>query len=242
MRGGDGHQDGVPWRRPWNINPVTTMKIRILALAVLSLVGWALSTSNASAFCLLPNCFHKNYSVIICRPYNAFTPMCYGNVVCDGCCPSPYCGGGACQPPIQRCLPPIYNTGCCDTSCCDNGCCYNGYLPSAPAYAAAGPAMMMPPPGMQMPGMQPLPSMQPPVPMPNNQEFTPPPPTPAPNPVYNQTSMRWNPQGNYVQPAGYYPGYYPAYPMNYYPMNYYPVNNYPVVPSMPAPSYWYNGQ
>jgi hypothetical protein len=213
MRGGDGHQDDVSGRRPSNLNPVTTMKTKILALAVLSMVAWLLSASNASAF--LP-CFHRNYSVIVCRPYNAFTPMCYGNVVCDGCCPSPYCGAGSCQPPIQRCLPPM---------CGDGGC-----MPGANSFAAAGP-MMMPMP-------VPLPFAQPaPQPMPNGPNFTPPPPTPTPNPgpELNQTTMRWNPQAMYgVQPAGYYPSYYPAYPVNYYP-----VNNYPTAPSMPAPYYWY---
>src|SRR5437588_6142927 len=130
------------------------MKIKMFVLGVLSIFGWALSSSGASAFFLLPHCFHRNYSVIICRPYNAFTPMCYGNVVCDGCCPSPYCGGGGCQPPIQHCLPPIYNSGCCDTGC----------LPSGP-YAAAGPALMLPAP----------PATQSPAPMQNTPDFTPPP-------------------------------------------------------------------
>jgi hypothetical protein len=195
---------------PSNLNPVTTMKRRILALAVLSVLGWALSAGNASAFFLFPHCFHRNYSVIVCRPYNAFTPMCYGSVVCDGCCPSPFCGGGCCQPPIY-------------SGCCDGGC-----LPNHSAYAA-GPAMILPGPS------NPVPAQTAP-PLPGGPNFTPPPPTPIP--AYNQTSLRWNSQAPYgVQPAGYYPGYYPAYPMSYYP-----VANYPTGPSAPAPYYWYNGQ
>src|SRR5262249_21364963 len=39
------------------------------------------------------------YSTFICcRPYNAFSPVCYGSICCDGCCPlqtcTPPCGGG----------------------------------------------------------------------------------------------------------------------------------------------------
>jgi hypothetical protein len=114
MRDGDGHQEGVFRRFPLNLNPVALMKMKLFALGGLCLVGWALSACQASAFGLFPCCFHKNYSVIVCRPYNAFTPICCGNVVCDGCCPSPYCGGPTCQLPIQNCFASAYG----GQSCC----------------------------------------------------------------------------------------------------------------------------
>lgn len=182
------------------------MKSKILALAMLSVVGWAASATDARAFGLFP-CFHRGYSVIICRPYNAFTPMCYGNIVCDGCCPTLSCNSCGFVPgaPIQSCLPMMCSNGSCEA------------LP-----AATGPAKSVPAPGQAAP-----------MPMPMGPTFTPPMPTPAPN----QTSMYWNPQAYGVQTAGYNPGYYPTYPMNYNP--YY---NYPMVPSVPAPYYWYNGR
>jgi len=118
------------------------------------------------------------------------------------------CCGGGCQGPIFGNLPPM---------CCDMGC-----MASQPCYDAA-PGTMMPAPSDQAPS-------------PATPGFTPPPPTPKS--VFNQTSMRWNPQATSgVEPAGYNTGYYPSYPTNYYP-----VNNYPVAPSMPAPYYWYNGR
>ncbi len=131
------------------------MKTKILAVALLSIVGLAQSTNDASAFGLFP-CCHRNCSVICCRPYNAFTPMCYGSMVCDGCCPSPCCGGGCCQPPpIQRALPAIYNTGCCDGGC---------GMPGPDAYAAANPMMMMAPPPNMMMAPPPMMSTSPPPP------------------------------------------------------------------------------
>ena len=191
-----------------------TMKTIILALGVLSMAGWATSTTNAAAFNLLPLCCH-HHGKPVCRQYNAFSPICCGNA-CDGCCPLPYCNG-CWQPPIQQSLPMMYGNNCCDNSC----------MASDSAYTASGQPVMMPPP-------------QVPAPPATSPGFSPPPPTASP--VYNQTSMRWNPQGAYsVQPAGYNSGY-PTYPMSYNPATYNPVNNYPAVPAMPAPYYWYNGR
>ncbi len=193
------------------------MKMKSLALGVLSLVGLVLSSSNASAFFLFPQCFHHDCSVIVCRPYNAFTPICCGTMMCNGCCPS-FCGGGGCARQTAPAYPTMFTGGiCCDSSC-----------PVFEGTCAATPGMMMQAPS--------TPSM---TPMPTAPSFTPPAPTPSP--VFNQTSMRRNVQGNGVQPAG----YNPAYPMNYYPTtsyptNYYPAANYPMAPAMPVPSYWYN--
>ena len=65
----------------------------------------------------LLQCFHhhKYTTQITCRPYNAFTPICWGNLTCDGCCPSFGCGGN--QMPMMMgapyaCAAPMYGNGC----------------------------------------------------------------------------------------------------------------------------------
>jgi hypothetical protein len=70
------------------------MKRNILALSLLSLSVLALVAGIANAWC----CKHRCMTHITCRPYNAFTPICWGNLVCDGCCPS--MGNGGCQMPM----------------------------------------------------------------------------------------------------------------------------------------------
>jgi hypothetical protein len=65
------------------------MKKTIVALG-LGLCGLILCAGDASAWGWFRH--HNRYqSVIICRPYNAFTPVCYGNMICDGCCPPLAC-------------------------------------------------------------------------------------------------------------------------------------------------------
>jgi hypothetical protein len=191
------------------------------------LVGWALSTSNASA--MWPHWLHHHCCNNACRPYNAFSPAPCPTHGCPGYCMAPFCGGGVCPPPIQSCLPTVCGSDCCGEA---SG---STFMPSTslPPYAASGPAMMIPAPSYQQPPMG--------VPMGNTPNFVPPQPTP--NAVYNNTSMRYAPPAPYgVQPAGYNPGYNPNSPVNTYPTNYYPVNNYPMVPAVPVPSYWYSGQ
>lgn len=81
------------------------MKHKLLALGFLSLLG--LLTSDVPAYSGWWHC-HRCTTHITCRPYNAFTPICWGNLICDGCCPSP-CGM------VSGCagLPPWTNTmGC----------------------------------------------------------------------------------------------------------------------------------
>ncbi len=169
------------------------MKLKLFALGGLCLVGWALSACQASAFGVFPHCFHKNYSVIVCRPYNAFTPICCGNVVCDGCCPSPYCGGPSCQLPIQNCFAPACG-----------GLTYgpNSFVP----YAVSQPQMMQTPA----------------IPTQNAPSFTPPPPLPNTvynQTSMGYPAQGMVP----VQPASYYPPQYPTYPTNFYPVNNYPM-------------------
>jgi hypothetical protein len=78
---------------------------------VLSLI--AASSANAQAFCLLPGfglwgCGCNKYAnIMICKPYNAFTPFCsgitYGNC-CAPCCPQP-CAMPCPQPCATPCAP-----------------------------------------------------------------------------------------------------------------------------------------
>src|SRR5262245_27306856 len=63
------------------------MKLKLCVLTALSLAGVALSAVPASAGWLHNKCCNRWATTIVCRPYNAFTPVCYGNLVCDGCCP-----------------------------------------------------------------------------------------------------------------------------------------------------------
>ena len=64
------------------------MKLKTLVLTALSLASLALSAAPASAWWLHRNHGINRYStVVVCRPYNAFTPVCAGSLVCDGCCP-----------------------------------------------------------------------------------------------------------------------------------------------------------
>jgi|SRR5262245_40203065 len=64
------------------------MKAKLFVLTALSLAGAASSAAPASAGWLCHRCHHNNCSMtVICRPYNAFSPACSGNMVCDGCCP-----------------------------------------------------------------------------------------------------------------------------------------------------------
>jgi hypothetical protein len=78
------------------------MKLKLCVLTALSLAGLALSAAPSSAGWLCHHCGCNCYSTVItCRPYNAFTPVCCGSLVCDGCCPfgSPNLPSGvACSP------------------------------------------------------------------------------------------------------------------------------------------------
>src|SRR5471032_856016 len=91
------------------------MKRNILAVSVFSLCCLALFSAESQAFFGLfsPWNHHNRYTTqITCRPYNAFTPICWGNLVCDGCCPNP-CGVASGQLPMNFGVPPFANFGCC---------------------------------------------------------------------------------------------------------------------------------
>jgi hypothetical protein len=138
------------------------MKLKLSVLTALTLASVALSAAPASAWWLHHNCGCNRYStVIVCRPYNAFTPVCSGSLVCDGCCPfsCPNLPSGAC------CSPTLGNPL---LSMCHD-----------PAGINGGQYMMQPMmqgPPMAMPGQQ----FQGPMPMPANMQQT---QAPMPYPV-----------------------------------------------------------
>ncbi|MCI0684838.1 MAG: hypothetical protein L0Y71_22300 [Gemmataceae bacterium] len=77
------------------------MKLKLLVLTALSLTGVALSAAPASAWWFCKHGINRYSTVIVCRPYNAFTPVCSGSLVCDGCCPFSCPGlpnGASCSP------------------------------------------------------------------------------------------------------------------------------------------------
>jgi hypothetical protein len=182
------------------------MNITRWGLGLLSVAGLLMSACNADAFLFCHNCccgHHCCETHICCRPYNAFTPICWGNIHCDGCCMSP-CNmcqgymsmmpGNPCAAGPMACLP----FGCGPATCGAGGC---GVPPMGPG---------MPPPGMApvapMPVGAPVPQAAPPGMNPNMP------------PIQNHTAQYGYPtgyEGHGLQPAGYYPGYY-GYPYNPY--------------------------
>jgi hypothetical protein len=188
------------------------MKRKILALGLLSLCSLAMFAGESKAFldCLSPyhpcslwNRHNRYVTQITCRPYNAFTPICWGNLVCDGCCPPP-CGVAS---------------GCCPMPM------------GVPPWASCGPQMGMgggyaPPPDFSRasdmpyaPGMQPMPDIR-------STPFTPPMPMPLPSgPNISMYPYQGVSQANYNPYTPPMPNYYmPVYnpyqgwqqPMPYY--------------------------
>ena len=130
------------------------MKLKMYVLTALSLACLGLSARPASAW-WLHRCGCNRYStIIVCRPYNAFTPVCSGSMVCDGCCPfaCPNCAPGAC------CSPALTNPL---LSMCNDPAGIYGYAQAQP--------MMMAPQAMPMPA----PQFQAPVPVPTQQTQAP---------------------------------------------------------------------
>ena len=222
------------------------MKRRILALGLFSLCAVALFTGESHAWfgpLSFWNCHNRYVTQITCRPYNAFTPICWGNLVCDGCCPNPCAVAGGCMP-MNMGLPPFAAPGCCGPVCggmgMGMGCGPQGCM-------ASDMPLMQPPPA---PSPRPMPDIRtqpwsPPMPMPMpqgppNPNMTMYPPTGLTQmmpmqqaPMY--PNMPMYPPGDVTQ-ANYpmYQPYYPAYPMPQY------YNPY----AMPqaAPYYWYSGR
>ena len=129
------------------------MKRKILALGFFSACCLAFFASESQAFFgLFRHCCHHYTTRITCRPYNAFTPICWGNLTCDGCCPSP-CGVAGGQMPLMMGAPPW---------ACAAG---PGY--GDPFLAFGGfPMMGHPPMTAPMPPINNTPGFTPPTPMP----------------------------------------------------------------------------
>src|SRR5437764_753849 len=128
------------------------MKRKILALGLFSLCCVALFVGDAAAWfgplnpyrpCCFWNCRHRYATQITCRPYNAFTPICWGNLVCDGCCPNP-CGVASGCLPMTMGAPPWAG--------CGTPYMAGGFAPNFP-HAADAPYMGAPP-GQPMPDIR----------------------------------------------------------------------------------------
>lgn len=96
------------------------MKRKILALGLFSLCSLAVFAGESQAFFGLLSPYHPSslwhkhnryVTHITCRPYNAFTPICWGNLVCDGCVPSP-CGVASGCLPMTMGVPPWAQASC----------------------------------------------------------------------------------------------------------------------------------
>lgn len=79
------------------------MKNKLLRFGFLGIVGLAISAGVCDAGFFKHLCCNKCCTTICCRPYNAFTPFCYGGMVCDGCCPTPMCAFNGCGPVSGNC-------------------------------------------------------------------------------------------------------------------------------------------
>jgi hypothetical protein len=159
------------------------MKRKMLALGCLSVCWVAMFAMDCQAW----HCRHKCAMHITCRPYNAFTPICWGNITCDGCCPSP-CGVAGGQVPMMGQL----------------GCGVAGYgMPYATGFGAASATDMRP----MMPPAQSAPFV-PPVPMPVGPNTT----MVPPGAVAQANYPMYAPQ--YYVPQ-YYPYYVPTYATPY---------------------------
>lgn len=211
------------------------MKRKILAVGLLSLCCLGLVAGESQAFFGMFNPWnpysfcnrHNRYvTQITCRPYNAFTPIAWGNLVCDGCVPNP-CGVASGCLPLTMGPPPWACPGNCGPSGCgmpymggSGGCCASDM-------------------GPMMSGPSPSPY---PMPMaPDNRGpggFAP----PMPMPVGPNTTMMY-PQNPGVAQANYQPNYQPAYYPMPYPNYYMPTNYNPYAGwQQPMPSYWYGGR
>src|SRR5438067_479991 len=162
-RARDRHHDDGSVFSPAPHGDGRIMKSKILALGLFSLCSLAMIASDVQAFGPHPPWGfgrHNRYVThITCRPYNAFTPICWGNLVCDGCNPSPCGVAGGCMP-IHMGVPPF-------ASSCGLPYMGGGFAPNY-AHASDMPVMSGPPqhgPMMPMPDIRSQPFM-PPAPMP----------------------------------------------------------------------------
>ncbi len=211
------------------------MKLTRWGWGILGVAALLVSSTSAQAWPFHHCCGCRHHCCemhICCRPYNAFTPICCGNLFCDGCCPNPCAAASGC------CAMPSY--GCGMPAPCMGGFDGCGYGACVPGACDAGP--MMPP------SLPPVGAPLPPGPA------TPVAPTPTTMPpAFNHTAQYGAPAMPYgVWPASYYPGYYYGYAgyqggyNPYYQGGYNPYLNYNPYSQYGIPYYHYtfgyNGQ
>lgn len=200
----------------------THMKSTRWGLGLLGVAGLLLSvTADANAWLFHHCCGHCCDMHICCRQYNAFTPVCWGNVHCDGCCPNFGCA------PMNCGFGP--SCGMPGPVCSALGGFPMGGMPVAGwGDVQGGMAAQMPmmlPPGTPIPTGMPMP---PSIPVPPGAPMPPGPPTPPGGgvpPILNHTAQYANPGYYGVQPASYY-GYY-ANSYGYNPYAYWAAMAYP---------------
>src|SRR5262245_5083536 len=83
--------------RPGPHGTVIAMKRKHWIAGLLGVLALGFGVQQAHAWFCKGCCCNKYSTYICCRPYNAFSPVCFGSICCDGCCP------------LQTCAPPSYN-------------------------------------------------------------------------------------------------------------------------------------
>ncbi len=177
-------------QRRWQIMNRKTLFCGLLGLGFLGgFVGEARSLNPGSFW----NRQNRYTSTITVRPYNAFTPICWGNLVCDGCNPNP-CNPAASLPmhcgvsPFASC----YGGRPCMGDACgasDMGMFYNPQMYGVMPHQMHGVMPHMLPPVYNGPGPIPGPNPNPNImgPMPGGNPYGPGPgpfmgPQPQPGP------------------------------------------------------------
>ena len=156
---------------------------KLFTAAFLSVALLPLSSGTASAWCWPWKCCGQCYDFsICCKQYNAFTPICFGKLYCDGCCPSPYLNGYGHSPAHGNCLP-LLGSACGDTQ-------FLGQLPPPDAIA---------PPTFHAPMPSPVDGQEPATSGASSNQM------PSGTPMIQPTGYQ------VIYPAGYaIPGYYPT--------------------------------
>src|SRR5207249_4702540 len=96
------------------------MKRNLLIAGLIGLCCLTMFAGETLSYGLLPpyhpyslwNKHNRYVTQITVRPYNAFTPIAWGNLVCDGCVPNP-CGVSMGQLPMAFGVPPFAANGMC---------------------------------------------------------------------------------------------------------------------------------
>jgi hypothetical protein len=133
------------------------VKRNLLVAGVLALVCLATGVGDVAAYGLLSPFSrhslwhpHNRYvTQITVRPYNAFTPIAWGNLVCDGCVPNP-CGVSAGVLPMSFGVPPFAANGMMPAPMCGGDACCAGDMHHGPIMNAL-PYGLPPGPHVPMP-------------------------------------------------------------------------------------------